>query len=80
MDSRSPKLARSLLTISRLRRRLEPVLERIPRRVVRLILMLAGAVVVVGVALRSRSLLSPLGTVTHPHLGWLTVAQPARVW
>jgi uncharacterized membrane protein YbhN (UPF0104 family) len=74
MDDRSPKLARSLLAISAVRRRLEPVLERIPRRLVRLIFMLGGAALVVGVALRSRSLLAPLGTVTHPHLGWLTVA------
>jgi uncharacterized membrane protein YbhN (UPF0104 family) len=74
MDSRSPNLARSLPAMSAVRRRLEPVLERIPRRLVRLIFMLGGAALVVGVALRSRSLLAPLGTVTHPHLGWLTVA------
>jgi putative heme transporter len=74
MDSRSPNLARTLLAISAVRRRLEPVLERIPRRLVRLIFILGGAALVVGVALRSRSLLAPLGTVTHPHLGWLTVA------
>jgi uncharacterized membrane protein YbhN (UPF0104 family) len=78
MDERSPKLARSLLAISAVRRRLEPVLERIPRRLVRLIFMLGGAAVVVGVALRSRSLLAPLGTVTHPQLGWLTVAVVAE--
>ena len=78
MDSRSRILAPSLQAISDVRRWLEPVLERIPRRVVRPILMLGGAGLVVGVALRSRSLLAQLGTVTHPQLGWLTVAVVAE--
>jgi putative heme transporter len=78
MDSSSRIPARSLRAISDVQRRLEPVLERIPRRAARLILMLGGAVLVVGVALRSRSLLARLGTVTHPQLGWLTVAVVAE--
>ena len=53
-------------------------MERIPRRVARLILMLGGAGLVVGIALRSRSLLAQLGTVTHPQLGWLTLAVVAE--
>jgi uncharacterized membrane protein YbhN (UPF0104 family) len=60
------------------RRRLEPVSKRVPRRVLRLVFVLGAAAVVVGVALRSRSLLSPLAEVSHPHPGWLSLAVVAE--
>jgi putative heme transporter len=79
MVSRSQMLAGTLLesrrlTIGDVRRRLEPLVKRIPTRVVRLVLTAAATAVVAAVAFRSRSLLAPLGTVTHPRLGWLTLA------
>jgi uncharacterized membrane protein YbhN (UPF0104 family) len=64
--------------VSRLFRRLEPVAKRIPRRLLRLIFVLGAAALVVGVALRSRSLLAPLAQVTHPQLGWLSAAVAAE--
>jgi len=80
---RSQQLDRSALptwvsAIDLVRRRFEPVVRRVPRRVLRLVFVLGAAAMVVGVALRSRSLLSPLAEVTHPHLGWLTVAVVAE--
>jgi uncharacterized membrane protein YbhN (UPF0104 family) len=64
--------------VGELRRRIEPVAERIPRRLLRLIFVIGAAALVVGVALRSRSLLAPLAQVTHPHPGWLTLAVVAE--
>ena len=64
--------------VGKLVERLEPVVKRIPRRVLRLILVLGGAAMVVGVAVRSRSLLAPLAQVTHPQLGWLSAAVVAE--
>ena len=61
-------LQRCLLTIGNLGRRLEPVMRRIPRRVLRLIFVLGAVAFVVAVALRSRSLLAPLAHVTNPQL------------
>jgi uncharacterized membrane protein YbhN (UPF0104 family) len=60
------------------RRRFEPVAKRIPRRVLRLVFVLGAVALVVGVALRSRSSLSPLAEVARPHLGWLTLAVVAE--
>ena len=80
---RSLRLCRSAVRLSRagvglVRGRLEPLSKRVPRRVLRLVFVLGAAALVVGVAVRSRSLLSPLAEVTHPHLGWLTLAVVAE--
>jgi putative heme transporter len=64
--------------VALVRRRLEQVSNRIPRRVWKLAFMVGAAAVVVAVALRARSLLSPLAQVTHPHPGWLTLAVVAE--
>jgi putative heme transporter len=71
-------LQRCHLTIGKLRRGLEPVMKRIPRRVLRLIFVLGAAALVVGVALRSRSLLAPVAQVAHPQPGWLSAAVVAE--
>src|SRR5438046_1988629 len=47
--------------------------KQVPQRVLQLVFVLNAATLVVNVALRSRSLLSPLAEVTHPHLNWLTI-------
>lgn len=72
-------LLRCRLRIGELRRRCESVLTRIPRRALRLSLMLAAAAVTVGVGFRSRSLFAPLAHATHPQVGWLSVAVAAEV-
>jgi putative heme transporter len=64
--------------VGKLFRALDPAVKRIPRRVLRLTFVLGAAAMVVGVALRSRSLLAPLTQVTHPQLGWLSAAVVAE--
>ncbi len=71
-------LQRWQATWRELRRRLEPVQNRVPRRAVRIVVLLGASALLVGVALRSRSSLSQLGQVTHPSSGWLTLAVVAE--
>jgi uncharacterized membrane protein YbhN (UPF0104 family) len=65
-------------TSSSLRRRLEPAAQRVPRRVVRCVLVVAVAALVFAVVLRSRSALTPPAHVPHPQPGWLTLAVVAE--
>ena len=53
---------------------LEPVKNRIPRRAARIVGLAGAAGLLIWIGLRSRSLLSPLGQVTQPSPGWLTLA------
>jgi putative heme transporter len=58
--------------------RLKPMKSRVPRRAARIVVLAGAAALLTWVALRSRSLLSPLGDVTHPSPGWLTLAVVAE--
>lgn len=53
---------------------LERVIDRVPRRLVRLVVVAGAATLVVALALRSGFSVAPLGRVTHPQVGWLSIA------
>jgi hypothetical protein len=54
------------------------VKNRVPRRVARIVVLAGAGALLTWIALRSRSLLSQLGQVTHPSPGWLTLAVAAE--
>jgi putative heme transporter len=65
-------------TVAELRQRLDSVSERIPRRVLRILLLVGWTALAVGVLFHSRSLLSPLGRLGRPDPTWLTLAVVAE--
>ncbi|TML74795.1 MAG: UPF0104 family protein [Actinobacteria bacterium] len=65
---------RRLSTLRGLWDGLERVFDRVPRRLVRLVVVAGAAALVVAVVLRSGFSVAPLGRVTHPQIGWLGIA------
>jgi len=65
-------------TLAELRQRFDSVSERVPRRVLRILLMIGWTALTVGVLFHSRSLLSPLGRLGRPDPMWLTLAVVAE--
>jgi uncharacterized membrane protein YbhN (UPF0104 family) len=65
--------------MARLHTRLTSAAARIPTRALRIVVVFAAAAVVVGVALRSRSLLPELGLLQRPDARWLLLAVLAQL-
>jgi hypothetical protein len=65
-------------TVAELRQRFDSVSERVPRPVLRILLMIRWTALTVGVLFHSRPLLSPLGRLGRPDPAWLTLAVVAE--
>lgn len=65
-------------TVAELRQRFDSLSERVPRRVLRILLMTGWTALTVGVLSHARSLLAPLGRLGRPDPTWLTLAVVAQ--
>src|SRR5262249_50339727 len=66
-------------TVAEPRQRFDSVSDRVPRRVLRILLMTGWTALTLGVLFHSRSLLSPLGRLGRPDPTWLTLAVVAEL-